>query len=342
MKRLALYFTAPYQVSVREELLLPPGPQQVLVKTMVSAISAGTERLIYRGEVPTDLAIDETIGALGSNQFCFPLKYGYATVGEVIAIGAEVEATWLNQLVFAFNPHESHFLASPTDLIPITTTLLPENAVFLPNMETAVSFLMDSQPVIGEQVVIFGQGVVGLLTTMLLTQFPLANLITLDYYPIHREWSLKLGADASLEPTTPNILPYLQTLLRANHPDAGADLTYELSGNPQALDQAIQITGFSGRILIGSWYGQKRADLNLGSHFHRSQMRLISSQVSHIASRWRARWNKNRRLQVALSMLEKHQPSKFITHRFPISQAAEAYRLLDQEAEKVVQIVFSY
>jgi len=336
MKRRSLYFTAPYQVSVREEPLSPPAPQQVLVKTIVSAISAGTERLLYRGQMPTDLPVDETISALGTPQFRFPLKYGYATVGRVIAIGAEVEAAWHNKLVFAFNPHESHFLANPPDLIPITTSLLPENAVFLPNMETAVSFLMDGQPIIGEQVAVFGQGVVGLLTTTLLAQLPLASLVTLDYYPKHRDWSLKMGASASLDPAAPEALTGLQGRY------AGADLTYELSGNPEALDQAIQVTGFSGRILIGSWYGQKRADLSLGGHFHRSQMRLISSQVSHLAPRWRGRWNKSRRLQVALSMLEKHQPARLITHRFPISQAAEAYRLLDQEAGEVVQMVFSY
>jgi len=342
MKRLALYFTAPYQVTVREEPLSPPAPRQLLVKTIISAISSGTERLIYRGQMPTDLPVDETISALGNTQFSFPLKYGYATVGQVVAIGSEVEKAWLNRLVFAFNPHESHFLAYHNDLIPINISISPENAVFLPNMETAVSFLMDGKPIIGEQVAVFGQGVVGLLTTTLLAQLPLASLITLDHYPIRREWSLKLGAYASLDPAAPEALARLQTLLQANSPYAGADLTYELSGNPQALDQAIQVTGFSGRILIGSWYGQKRADLNLGGHFHRSQMRLISSQVSHLAPSLRGRWNKKRRLQTALSMLEKHQPAKLITHRFPISQAAEAYRLLDQNAGEVIQIVFSY
>jgi threonine dehydrogenase-like Zn-dependent dehydrogenase len=122
----------------------------------------------------------------------------------------------------------------------------------------------------------------------------------------------------------------------------GADLTYELSGNPAALDQAIAATGFSGRVVIGSWYGQKRADINLGGRFHRSRMRLISSQVSTLAPEWTGRWSKARRLQVAWRMLEQVQPAHLITHRFPLTQAAQAYALLDQHPEEAIQVLLTY
>ena len=102
------------------------------------------------------------------------------------------------------------------------------------------------------------------------------------------------------------------------------------------------MTGQNGRVVIGSWYGQKQATLNLGGHFHRSQMQLISSQVSQLAPRWRGRWNKQRRFQTAWAMLQRHQPVNLITHRFPFQQAAEAYALLDKSPETAVQIVFEY
>ena len=191
----------------------------------------------------------------------------------------------------------------------------------MPNMETAVNFLMDGQPLIGEQVVVFGQGVVGLLTTALLARLPLARLLTLDRYPLRRQASLALGAHASLDPAEPQELTRLHTMLQQGQ--QGADLTYELSGNPAALDQAIAATGFSGRVVIGSWYGQKRADINLGGRFHRSRMRLISSQVSTLAPQWTGRWSKARRLQVAWWMLEQVRPAHLITHRFPLAQAAQ-------------------
>ena len=89
MTRRSLYFLNPRQVAVREERLSGPGPGQVLVKTLASAISSGTELLIYRGEVPGEMAVDESIAALKST-FSFPLKYGYAAVGQVMALGRQV------------------------------------------------------------------------------------------------------------------------------------------------------------------------------------------------------------------------------------------------------------
>jgi 2-desacetyl-2-hydroxyethyl bacteriochlorophyllide A dehydrogenase len=337
----ALCFTAPYQVAVHEESLPLPAAGQVLVATLVSAISSGTELLIYRGQAPTDIPIDETIPAL-AGEFGFPLKYGYAAVGRVIATGSAVEPPWHGRLVFAFHPHESHFLAMPADLLPLPSTLSPEEAVFLPNMETAVNFLMDGQPLIGEQVVVFGQGVVGLLTTALLARFPLARLITLDRYPLRRERSRALGAHASLDPEGSDPLTRVHAYLQEGHAAVGADLTYELSGDPGALDQAIAVTGFSGRVVIGSWYGQKRASLHLGGRFHRSRMRLISSQVSTIASEWAGRWTKSRRLQVAWHMLQAVRPAPLITHRVPVAQAQQAYALLDQHPEQALQVLLTY
>jgi threonine dehydrogenase-like Zn-dependent dehydrogenase len=134
----------------------------------------------------------------------------------------------------------------------------------------------------------------------------------------------------------------LQACLPDEHGAPGADLTYELSGNPLALDQAIAVTGFNGRVVIGSWYGQKHADLNLGGRFHRSRIRLISSQVSTIAPEWSGRWTKSRRLHVAWEMLQHVRPAHLITHRFPLAQASQAYALLDQHPEEAIQVLFTY
>jgi 2-desacetyl-2-hydroxyethyl bacteriochlorophyllide A dehydrogenase len=338
-RALALLFVEPYRVEVRPATLTQPEAGQVLVQTVASAISSGTEMLLYRGQMPLGTAVDETIEALAGT-FQYPLKYGYAAVGRVIALGQGVPADWEGQLVFAFTPHETHFVARPAHLLPVPAGMAPETAVFLPNMETAVSFLMDGQPLIGEQVAVFGQGIVGLLTTALLAEMPLTSLVTLDHYPLRRQWSRRLGAAAALDPA--DGLEAVRQALQGERPYAGADLTFELSGNPGALDQAIGVTGYNGRILVGSWYGQKRADLNLGDYFHRSHMQIISSQVSHIAPQWNGRWTKSRRLQMAWQLLARLQPERLISHRFPISQAAQAYQLLDQSPEQAIQIVMTY
>jgi 2-desacetyl-2-hydroxyethyl bacteriochlorophyllide A dehydrogenase len=340
-QREVLYFQEPYKVEVRVEALPVPGPDQVLVETAVSAISPGTEMLFYRGQVPPGMAVDSGIAAL-QNDLSYPLQYGYASVGRVISLGQGVDSHWLGRMVFLFHPHESHFVTAASNLYPLPKDLPAKTAVFLPLMETAVSFLMDGRPMIGERVVVLGQGIVGLLTTTLLAQYPLATLVTLDHFPLRRRWSHQLGAHAALDPGALETAEELKTIFGDERPYLGADLVYELTGNPHALNQAIDLAGYEGRILIGSWYGQKQAPLDLGDRFHRNHLRLISSQVSSIAPRWRGRFDQARRLQTAWSMLARHRPEKLITHRFPLAQAGLAYDLLDQTPESAVQIIFTY
>jgi len=341
MKRLALHFTAPYEVRVQDESLPSPVAGQVLVKTLVSAISSGTELLMYRGQAPDDIPLDETITALSERQ-SYPFKYGYAAVGQVIEVGEGVAPSWQGKTVFAFHPHESHFVSSTEDVIPIPDGLPLEEAAFLPNMETAVSFLMDGRPLIGEKVAVFGQGIVGLLTTALLARMPLNKLVTIDKYALRRETSLALGAHLSLDAEAQEMIDELMPSPDEEHSGGGIDLTYELSGNPSALDQAIAITGSDGRVVIGSWYGRKRAELDLGGRFHRSRIQLMSSQVSRLAPALTGRWTKARRLQVALEMLRDLKPSRLITQRFHISRAPEAYDLIDKHPEDVIQVIFTY
>lgn len=336
MKAGSLYFTAPGEVEIREEDLPSPNAGQVLVEVSMSAISAGTELLVYRGRFPAGLKVDESIPAL-SGTFAYPLRYGYSTVGRVVALGDGVDPAWAGREVFAFQPHASCFVAPLEALIPLPAGLEAEEALFLPNLETAVNLLLDGRPLIGERVVVFGQGIVGLLTSALLRLFPLAGLITLDRYPLRQLASLAQGVTACLDPLAADWRQHLQAI----YPD-GADLCYELSGSPQALDQAIGVTRYSGRIILGSWYGEKRASLDLGGRFHRGRIHLLSSQVSSIAPELSARWDKARRISLAWDMLAQVRPSRWITHRFRFEEAGEAYRLLDEAPEETIQVILTY
>lgn len=339
MKRTSLLFNSPRQVDFLEEHLPDPAPHQALVKTLHSAISPGTEIMIYRGQFPRNIAIDEHIPAL-SNHFAYPLKYGYSVIGQVVALGKEVDPEWMDKTVFAFQPHESHFLTTPEALIRVPHLVSLDDALFLPNMETAVNLIMDGAPLIGEFVVIFGQGIVGLLATALLAEFPLKDLITLDRYELRRHQSISLGATQSLDPDLFSTLTLGEGELSSL--SDGADLIFELSGNPDALDQALQLAGFATRIVVGSWYGQKKVALDLGAGFHRNRISLISSQVSTLAPHLRGRWSKERRFETVWEMIHRVKPARFITHRFQFSEAPAAYQLIDQHPGDSIQVVFDY
>ena len=322
-----LVFTGPRSVDVRERQVPEPGPEEVRVSVEQSAISPGTELLVYRNEVPTDLPTDETIPAL-EDTFAYPVQYGYATVGTVTAVGSTVDSSWLDRRVFGFQPHQSHYLAAPETLI--RTSLPPERALLIPNTEAAVNFVMDGRPRIGTRVTVFGQGPVGLLTTALLAEFPLDRLVTVDGIERRRELSRSLGADRAVDPSSLDALA------------EPSDLTIELSGNPAALEDAIETTGTAGTVVVGSWYGTKPAELDLGGRFHRSHVRIRSSQVSRLDPDHADRWDKERRLEYVQSWLTAQDLDSLFTHEFPIERAAEAYQLLDERKDEAIQVALTY
>ncbi|BAM01200.1 MAG: oxidoreductase [Caldilinea sp.] len=326
--RKSVIFAAPGKVVVQTEPIPQPQPGELMIQTLISAISAGTELLFLRGQVPTDMEVDSAIPALNGT-VRYPLRYGYACVGCVTRTGEEKDKDWIGRTVFAFHPHTSHFIASTAQIIPVPGDLTPHQAVFLPNMETAVNLVMDGQPGIGERVAVIGLGVVGLLTVALLARFPLESLLAVDPLPQRRNLALAMGAHVALRPE--------DLTERATY-----DLVYEVSGAPVALNTALALTGFAGRIVIGSWYGLKQAPLDLGGAFHRSRIRLLASQVSTIDPRWSGRWDKKRRIDVAWAMLRSVDTERLITHRLPVEEAPAAYRMLEQEPEHTLQVLFEY
>jgi 2-desacetyl-2-hydroxyethyl bacteriochlorophyllide A dehydrogenase len=333
-RALTVNFTAPRQVEIRAHEQPAPGPGQVLVRTVASAISAGSEMLVYRGEFPHEpLNPHDPL----STDLHYPLTYGYACVGRVVDLGRSVDEAWRDQTVFAFQPHASHFAISPDGLLVVPSSVDAEAACFLPSMETAVNLVQDAAPLVGERALVLGQGIVGLLVAALLSEFLLDSIVTADLHPLRRDASQRLATHGSLDPTAGSFLTDALELL-----GGPADLSIELSGSPAALDQALALTGFGGRVIVGSWYGAKRAPLDLGGQFHRSRIRLISSQVSTIAPKLTGAWDKPRRFQTAWRLLERLRPQAWISHRYPIEEAAEAYRMLDQHPEAALQVIFTY
>jgi 2-desacetyl-2-hydroxyethyl bacteriochlorophyllide A dehydrogenase len=330
-------FVGPHQIEVRDRVIAPPAPGHALVRARLSAISSGTELLIYRGEAPAEMPADSTLTSL-SGTLSFPLAYGYATAGIVEQVGSPSDRTWIGRRVFAFQPHASQFVAALTDLHPIPDGVGDEDAVFLANAETAVGLLHDGAPLAGERVAVWGQGIVGLLATSLLARLPLDRLVTLDRFHLRRNASESLGATTVLDPAQANLADALRLALG----EQAADLTYELTGNPAALVGALKSAGFASRLVLGSWYGTKPVSLDLGGAFHRSRIRILASQVSHLDPGLTGRWSKARRLDFAWSWLARLRPSGWITHRFELERAAEAYSLLDLHPDQALQVVLTY
>jgi 2-desacetyl-2-hydroxyethyl bacteriochlorophyllide A dehydrogenase len=320
MNRRALVFTGPRRVEVVEEPIEPPGPGEVLVQARFSAISAGTELLAFRGQVPAELPLDETLGALAGT-FTYPFRFGYASVGQVIRAGAGAEG-WLGQPVFAFHPHAGSFVVPAGDVVAVPGDVPADRAALLALMETAVNLVLDGRPLLGERVVLVGQGMVGLLTTALLARFPLQSLQVIESNPRRAEVARGLGA---------RVVPAREA--------RDADLVYELSGDPAALDVALAAAGREGRVIVGSWYGSKRAPVDLGGAFHRGRITISSSQVSRLSPALSARWDRERRFATAWRALAALDARPFITHRLPFTEAQQAYELVDRSPAEALQVL---
>jgi 2-desacetyl-2-hydroxyethyl bacteriochlorophyllide A dehydrogenase len=330
----AVWFPEPRRVEIREEAPLPLGPQGVRVRAVVSGLSAGSELLVYRGEAPTELEPDLPTIAGG---FDFPIKFGYASVGRVVEVGGQVELPAVNDLVFVHHPHQTEYVVPAAAIVTLPSGLPGETGIFTANLETAVTVVLDAQARLSEAVLVTGQGVLGLLITMLLRRAGARPIITVDLHERRRRASTSVGADHVLAADG----DVVGTVLELTS-GRGADVAIEASGNPDALQACVDSAAFAGTVVAASWYGTRPVTLALGGSFHRKRLRILSSQVSTLDPIVSGRWDRARRTRLVTELLCELPLSELVTHRFPFREAPAAYDLLDQHPEDCLQVVLAY
>lgn len=330
----AVWFTAPGRMELREEQVSPPGPGQAQVQTLVSAVSHGTERLVYRGEIDPSLELDLPTLAGG---FGYPIKYGYAAVGRVVALGEGVSGLHDGDLVFALHPHQERFTIDTSLLARLPADLEPERGVFYANLETALNVVHDTPLLHGETVAVFGLGTVGLLTAALLARSGAERVIAVDPLPARRDLATAFGCASTETPDAG-----LPARLREMTAGRGVDVAVETSGSPGALQTALDSLADEGTVVVASWYGRKPVELDLGGRFHRGRLRIRSSQVGRLSPDAAPRWDYARRSATVVRLLSELPVERLISHRMSFTDAADAYRLLDQPPDDLTQIVLDY
>ncbi|HXS64664.1 MAG TPA: dehydrogenase [Streptosporangiaceae bacterium] len=311
----ALFHTAPRRVEIRELPTPRPAAGEVLVRTLCSGISSGTERLVYRGEIPADLALDDTIDALDGD-FSYPFAYGYACVGEVAESG---------EAVFAFHPHQDVFAARADELIPLPA-VDAASATLFPLVETALQVTLDAGAGYRDRVIVLGAGVLGLLTGLLLQRSGWRPLIAEP-----QEWRRALAGSVGVEVAAPEELA-----------KAEVRLVIDASGNADAPAMALNLLAHEGTLLVASWFGAKQVVLPLGGAFHRRRLVIRSTQVSTIPARLSGTWTLSRRRQEAVRLLAELPLAQLCTHVFAFGRAAEAFRAVDQGEPGLMHAVLDY
>jgi NADPH:quinone reductase-like Zn-dependent oxidoreductase len=331
VRRQSLWFEGHERVSVRDEPLEPPVAGQAQVESIVSAISPGTEMLFYRGDIEEGTEVDVALKGY-EGRLAYPLPYGYATVGRITGVGPQAEASLVGRLVFAFVPHASAFCLPVERLLLVPEGIQPEDAAFLATAETSVNLVLDSAPLLGERASVFGLGVIGLITTGLLAQFPLARLTGWDPLALRREAASRFGARVEDPVVSPPTV-------------ATEDFAVEVSGTGEGFRRALGACRFSGRLIVGSWYGAGSRAKTLEAFdtvFHRNRVRIVPSQVSTIDPGLSGRWTHERRRESAWQAIRALQPSRLVTHRIPFSRAGDAYRLIADSPGATIQVMLAH
>ncbi|HEY7929740.1 MAG TPA: zinc-binding alcohol dehydrogenase [Steroidobacteraceae bacterium] len=278
----AFWIAAPGRGELRSEPLPAPGPGEASVRTLYSGVSRGTEALVFQGRVPRS-ELQRMRAPFQAGEFPGPVKYGYASVGEVTAGPAEL----IGRRVFCLYPHQERYIVPSEALSPLPVTVPPARAILAANLETAINGVWDAGVAPGDRVSVIGAGSVGCLAAWLTGHIRGCDVELIDINPARAAIAQALGV-AFAVPAQARL---------------DADVVLHTSGTQEGLQLALAIAGFEATVLELSWYGDRAVSLALGEAFHARRLNLKSSQVGSVASAQRSRWSSRRRLALALSLL---------------------------------------
>ena len=312
----AFWVEAPGRGAIRSEVLPPVGEGDVVVRTLFTGVSRGTESLVFRGRVPVS-EHDRMRAPFQAGTFPAPVKYGYANVGRVERAPAGA-VDLEGRVVFSLYPHQTTFVV-PVGAVHLVPAGVPaERAVLAANVETAINVVWDAAPAVGDRVVVVGGGTVGCLVAWLAGQLPGARTVLVDTNPMRAAVADALGVSFA-------------TPAEMAGRDSVADVVVHASGSPAGLALALQVAGFEARVVEASWYGDQLVPLSLGEGFHAKRLTILSSQVGHVASGQRVRWDTKRRMGLALELLRDPTLDLLITGESPFDDLPAVLARLSTE-----------
>jgi NADPH:quinone reductase-like Zn-dependent oxidoreductase len=312
----AFWLEAPGQGGIRREALAPPAAGEVQVRALASAVSRGTETLVFQGRVPAS-QYRAMRCPFQAGEFPAPVKYGYASVGIV----EEGVRDLIGQRVFCLHPHQDFYVVPADAVRPVPDSVPDARAALAANMETAVNGLWDGAPRAGDRIVVVGAGVVGCLVASLAARLPGARVTLIDI-AAREDVAHDLGCFFAPPEDAPQ----------------GADLVFHTSGTASGLATALGCAGFEAKVVEMSWYGDSAVAAPLGEDFHARRLRLVSSQVGAVATAQRARWSHARRLDLALELLGDPRYDRLVTEECGLAHLPATMARLVQ-AGTLAQIV---
>jgi NADPH:quinone reductase-like Zn-dependent oxidoreductase len=317
----AFWVMAPGRGEIRPQALRLPARGEVLIRTVASAVSRGTESLVFRGEVP-ESEWRRMRCPFQEGDFPAPVKYGYAAMGIV----EDGPAAQLGRRVFCLHPHQDRFVVPQDAALGVPDEVPNRRATLAANMETAVNGLWDAVPGPGDRIAIIGAGVVGCLVAALAARLPGAEVELIDIDDDRRRVASRLGC----------------RFAAPREARGEADLVIHTSGAPEGLATALAIAGDEATIVEMSWYGTRSVPLPLGGAFHSRRLTLRSSQVGSVPAARQRRWSRRRRLELAMSLLRDPVFDVLLSGDSPFADMAELMARLSAGSDGTLCHTISY
>jgi hypothetical protein len=278
----AFWVRSPGVGEIRSGVLPERAADQVLVRTLYSGVSRGTETLVFRGEVPPS-QYAQMRAPFQEGEFPGPVKYGYLNVGVVEDGPVEL----LNRAVFCLYPHQTRYVVAKDAVVCVPDGVPPRRAVLAGTVETAVNALWDTPPLVGDRVTVIGAGMVGCCVAALLAQYPGVQTELVDVDPTKASVAKAINA----------------TFASPAEAAKGRDLVFHASATAEGLQLALELLAPEGTVTELSWYGDRQVSLGLGGGFHSGRLSIRSSQVGAIAPARRRNRSYPDRLALALDLL---------------------------------------
>jgi threonine dehydrogenase-like Zn-dependent dehydrogenase len=279
---LAFWLRDPGEGEIRPVPLPEPGPDDVLVRTLRSGVSRGTETLVFRGGVPAS-QYAAMRAPFQEGDFPGPVKYGYLNVGVVEHGPPELHG----RTVFCLYPHQTAYVVPARDVAVVPEDIPPGRAVLAGTVETAVNALWDAAPLLGDRVTVVGAGMVGCCVARLLSRFPGVHVCLVDVDPTRVDIAAALGVDFALPVDAAD----------------GRDFVVHTSATSAGLQQSLDLLAPEGTVIDLSWYGDTEVRLSLGGTFHSGRLGIRASQVGAVSPARRGRRTASDRLTLALDLL---------------------------------------
>ena len=278
----AFWLRAPGIGEVRPVMLPEPGRDDVLVRTIRSGVSRGTEALVFMGRVPPD-QYAAMRAPFQEGDFPGPLKYGYLNVGTV----EQGPADLCGRTVFCLYPHQTAYVVPASAVAVVPEDVPPARAVLAGTVETAVNALWDAAPLLGDRLAVVGAGMVGCCVARLLSRFPSVQVTLVDVDAGRADVAAVLGAEFALPVEAPG----------------GRDLVVHTSATSAGLQRSLDLLAPEGTVIDLSWYGDSEVKLSLGGAFHSARLGIRASQVGTLSPARRGRRTTAERLALALELL---------------------------------------